>query len=75
MTLSYPDRRRWHGRIHEQVRVPTTGNRESRIRVMTQQVADAFAVAIARHPQDWHMLQRLWVADLDPARLDTIPAV
>ena len=32
---------------------------------MTQQVADAFARGIAAHPADWHMLQRLWVEDLD----------
>ena len=32
---------------------------------MTQDLADAFAVGIAAHPQDWHMLQRLWLDDLD----------
>jgi hypothetical protein len=32
---------------------------------MTQGLADAFADAIAAHPQDWHMLQRLWTEDLD----------
>ena len=21
-----------------------------------------------RYPQDWHMLQKIWVADLDPAK-------
>ena len=36
---------------------------------MTQQVADAFADGIADHPQDWHMLQRVWVDDLDVSRL------
>jgi len=30
---------------------------------MTQTCADAFASGIAQHPQDWHMLQRLWVGD------------
>jgi KDO2-lipid IV(A) lauroyltransferase len=35
---------------------------------MTQALADAFAESIAEHPTDWHMLQRLWLADLDPAR-------
>ena len=38
---------------------------------MTQAVADAFAVGIAEHPADWHMLQRLWLDDLavdDPRR-------
>ena len=32
---------------------------------MTQALADAFATGIAEHPQDWHMLQRLWLDDLD----------
>jgi KDO2-lipid IV(A) lauroyltransferase len=32
---------------------------------MTQTVADAFAAGIAEHPQDWHMLQRLWLSDFD----------
>jgi len=35
---------------------------------MTQAVADAFAEEIAAHPSDWHMLQRIWLADLDAAR-------
>ncbi|MGO4422290.1 phosphatidylinositol mannoside acyltransferase, partial [Streptomyces sp. MCAF7] len=33
---------------------------------MTQELADVFASGIAEHPQDWHMLQRLWLADLEP---------
>lgn len=28
---------------------------------MTQRCADAFAVGIAEHPQDWHMLQRIFL--------------
>ncbi|HEX2902899.1 MAG TPA: phosphatidylinositol mannoside acyltransferase [Jatrophihabitans sp.] len=35
----------------------------------TQHLADAFAGRIAERPQDWHMLQKLWLADLDQARL------
>jgi KDO2-lipid IV(A) lauroyltransferase len=49
--------------------VPASGGRAARIKHMTQQLADAFADAIAEHPQDWHMLQRIWVDDLDPRRL------
>jgi len=30
---------------------------------MTQQCADAFATGIAAHPQDWHMLQRIFLDD------------
>jgi KDO2-lipid IV(A) lauroyltransferase len=75
VTLWYPDRRRWHGRIHPQVQVPATGDRASKVRAMTQQTADAFAGAIAEHPADWHMLQRVWVDDLDLARLPAAEGV
>jgi phosphatidylinositol dimannoside acyltransferase len=36
---------------------------------MTQELAHAFEVGIRAHPADWHMLQRVFVADLDPKRL------
>ncbi len=36
--------------------------------VITQALADRFAVNIAAHPQDWHMLQPLWLADLSEKR-------
>jgi lauroyl/myristoyl acyltransferase len=39
-----------------------------RIRVMTQAWVDALGQVIVRHPQDWHMLQRVFVEDLDQAR-------
>ncbi len=35
------------------------------VTTMTQALADAFAVGIAAHPEDWHMLQRLWTDDLE----------
>ena len=41
--------------------------------VITQALADRFAVNIAAHPADWHMLQPQWLADLSVqrrARLD-----
>jgi KDO2-lipid IV(A) lauroyltransferase len=38
---------------------------------MSQQLADRFTEAIAEHPQDWHMLQKVFTADLDPARLSS----
>ncbi|GAB2905988.1 phosphatidylinositol mannoside acyltransferase [Streptomyces mayteni] len=52
------------GRIHPHIPVPETGTRAQRTAVMTQALADAFAAGIAAHPQDWHMLQRLWLSDL-----------
>jgi KDO2-lipid IV(A) lauroyltransferase len=33
---------------------------------MTQACADALAGGIRQYPQDWHMLQRVFVADLVP---------
>lgn len=33
-----------------------------------QSVADALAEGIAQHPEDWHMLQPLWLSDLDMQR-------
>lgn len=44
------------------------------ITVITQALADRFAANIAAHPQDWHMMQPQWIADLSEerrARLDT----
>lgn len=32
----------------------------------TQSLADSFAASIRSKPEDWHMLQRLWLADLPP---------
>ncbi|WP_436788266.1 phosphatidylinositol mannoside acyltransferase [Yinghuangia sp. YIM S10712] len=61
-----------HATLHPVVAVPEEGDRKSRIAAMTQEVADAFAAGIREHPQDWHMLQRLWLADLDAERLARI---
>jgi KDO2-lipid IV(A) lauroyltransferase len=36
--------------------------------VITQVLANQFAVNIAAHPQDWHMLQPQWLADLSAQR-------
>ena len=63
------DGRGWRARIHPEVGPPAHGDRKARVAAMTQGLADAFAEGIAAHPADWHMLQRLWVDDLDPARL------
>lgn len=46
-----------------------TGRLRDRVQRGTQALADTFATRIAKYPQDWHMLQRLWIADLDEARL------
>ncbi|MYY83560.1 MULTISPECIES: phosphatidylinositol mannoside acyltransferase [unclassified Streptomyces] len=66
VTLWYDDSPVMKGRVHPPVDVPETGTRAERTSVMTQALADAFATGIAEHPEDWHMLQRLWLADLEP---------
>ncbi|GAB2615946.1 phosphatidylinositol mannoside acyltransferase [Paractinoplanes abujensis] len=40
---------------------PTEGALDVRVKATTQLLADAFAIGIADHPQDWHMLQKLWL--------------
>ncbi|MFJ8474282.1 phosphatidylinositol mannoside acyltransferase [Kitasatospora sp. NPDC094011] len=52
------------GRIHPEVPVPEEGDRKERTRAMTQAMADVWERGIAEHPQDWHMLQKFWLADL-----------
>jgi KDO2-lipid IV(A) lauroyltransferase len=66
-TLWFGDRGSWT-RIHEPVPVPPTGTRAEKVAVMTQACADVFEQGIAEHPQDWHMFQPLWLADLPVER-------
>lgn len=68
VTLWYDETPVLKGRMYPPVEVPESGTRAEKTSVMTQALADAFAVGIAEHPEDWHMLQRLWLADLDPAK-------
>lgn len=68
VTLWYDDSPVMQGRVHPPVEVPESGTRAEKTSAMTQALADAFATGIADHPEDWHMLQRLWLKDLDPGR-------
>ena len=68
VTLWYDDSPVMKGRVHPPVEVPESGDRAEKTSVITQALADAFATGIADHPEDWHMLQRLWLADLDPTK-------
>ncbi|WP_438865829.1 phosphatidylinositol mannoside acyltransferase [Paractinoplanes atraurantiacus] len=40
---------------------PAEGPLDVRVKQTTQMLADAYAEGIAEHPQDWHMLQKLWL--------------
>jgi KDO2-lipid IV(A) lauroyltransferase len=44
--------------------VPVSGADRDDVAKATQALADAFAELIATRPDDWHMLQRVFVADL-----------
>jgi lauroyl/myristoyl acyltransferase len=44
---------------------PEDGDIGARVRAMTQEVADALAEGVAAHPEDWHMMQRMWLDDRD----------
>nr|WP_067468930.1 phosphatidylinositol mannoside acyltransferase [Actinomadura macra] len=67
VTLWYEDEY-WAARVHEEIPVPDEGVRQERIQVMTQELARAFQEGIAAHPEDWHMLQKVWVEDLAEGR-------
>jgi phosphatidylinositol dimannoside acyltransferase len=60
--------RGWGVHIYPEVPVPAEGSRRDKIAAMTQQMARLFEEGIAAHPQDWHMLQRVFAADFDPGR-------
>lgn len=59
----------WGAHIYPEIPVPEGGDRRDKVAAMTQEMARVFEAGIAAHPQDWHMLQRVFVADLDPDRL------
>jgi lauroyl/myristoyl acyltransferase len=42
------------------IELATEGALDVRVKQTTQRIADAFQIGIAEHPQDWHMLQKLW---------------
>ncbi len=60
---------RWGVRVYEEIPVPEVGDRWQKAAEMTQQIARVFEDGIRAHPADWHMLQRVFVDDLDPERL------
>jgi phosphatidylinositol dimannoside acyltransferase len=59
----------WGARIWDEIPVPAEGTRREKVAAMSQQLAERYEAGIRAHPQDWHMLQRVFTADLDPDRL------
>jgi KDO2-lipid IV(A) lauroyltransferase len=63
----------WGAHVYDEIPVPAEGSRRQKAVAMTQALATVFEEAILEHPEDWHMLQRLFVRDLDPERLNRSP--
>jgi lauroyl/myristoyl acyltransferase len=74
VTLWYDGTPVMKGRVHEEVVQPGTGSKRERVAAMTQAMARVWGDGVAEHPQDWHMLQRFWLADLDPRPAAAKPA-
>lgn len=57
--------------IHFQaIEVSEVGTSQERVQETVQRCADNFAMGIAEHPEDWHMLQRIWVDQDFKERVD-----
>ena len=59
----------WGAHIYEEIPIPADGTRKEKAVAMTAALAAVFEQAIREHPEDWHMLQKVFVSDLDPDRL------
>ncbi|MEO7069918.1 MAG: phosphatidylinositol mannoside acyltransferase [Nostocoides sp.] len=59
---------RWRTIIcfHPAVTDPATGPTRERVTAMSQACADALSEGIREHLVDWHMMQRIFTADLSP---------
>ena len=69
VACSFVGESEWAAHVHEEIPVPADGSRKEKAAAMTQALARVFEQAIIEHPQDWHMLQKVFVNDLDPERL------
>jgi KDO2-lipid IV(A) lauroyltransferase len=54
----------WGIDIHPEIPVPAEGTRQEKVAALAQSLTDVFEKGIADHPEDWHMMQRLWLEDL-----------
>jgi KDO2-lipid IV(A) lauroyltransferase len=59
----------WAAHVFDEIPMPAEGTRKEKAAAMTQALAAVFEQAIREHPEDWHMLQKVFVSDLDPVRL------
>lgn len=45
----------------DEISLPESGTQEEKVSILVQECANNFERGIAQHPQDWHMLQRIWI--------------
>ena len=55
-------------KIGAEIEQPVAGTRPQKVAAMMQELAGFFEQGISEHPYDWLMLQKVFVADLDPQR-------
>ncbi|HEY6495404.1 MAG TPA: phosphatidylinositol mannoside acyltransferase [Trebonia sp.] len=70
VSCSFVGESEWAAHVYDEIPVPADGSRKEKAAAMTQALATVFEQAISEHPEDWHMLQKVFVNDLDPERLD-----
>jgi phosphatidylinositol dimannoside acyltransferase len=58
----------WGVHVGAEIKPPESGTRSEKIAAVTQDIATFFEQGIRAHPHDWLMLQKVFVADLDPER-------
>ena len=58
----------WGVHVGAEIKPPEDGTRSEKIAAMMQDIATFFEQGIREHPHDWLMLQKVFVADLDPER-------
>ena len=58
--VSHFTERGWRHVVHPEVPVDGPGRLRDRVNAAMQGVADAFTRGIAEHPEDWHVLGRIW---------------
>lgn len=61
-------------KIGAEIEQPAAGTRPQKVAAMMQEIARFFEQGIREHPYDWLMLQKVFVADLDPVRQDRAAA-
>jgi phosphatidylinositol dimannoside acyltransferase len=69
VACSFVGETEWAAHVYDEIPVPADGSRKQKAAAMTQALATVFEQAISERPENWHMLQKVFVNDLDPERL------